>query len=84
MAPSILTMILPTASTGHIRPAAKLDPTKFPAQIRLDGGRPDRGIIALAGGCVRTALFLAGLERIVHGCGANDRLPGGGMTTALE
>src|SRR5665647_3772127 len=81
----ILTMtFLPTASTrayfglneGILRPRAILDPTKFLAQTRLDGSRPDRGIIALAGGCVRAALPPSGPERIVRGCCANDRIPG--------
>src|SRR5712671_8008440 len=61
---------------GIFRPRAILDPTKFPAQTRLDGSRPDRRIIALAGGCVRAALPPSRPERIVRGCCADDRISG--------
>ena len=63
---------------GIFRPRAILDATKFLTQARLDGSRPDRGIIALAGGCVPAALPPSGPERIVCGCCANDRIPSSG------
>src|SRR6478735_1791207 len=64
---------------GVFRLRAKLDSTEFLAQARLDGGRPDRGVIALAGSRLRAALLFAWFERIVHGCRANDRFPGSGV-----
>ena len=61
------------------RPRAKLDPAEFPRKLVLMAAAQTDGIIALAGGCVRAALLLAGLERIVRGCCADDRVPGGGI-----